>query len=55
MFLCDEIVSEAKKWRKILKRILDTILFLSGRELALRGEIGQLNNEHFLGSSLVDI
>lgn len=52
MLLNEEIASEAKKWREILKRILDTILFLGERGLALRGEsnlVGQKNNGNFLG------
>ena len=50
--LCEEINGEAKKWEEILSRILDTILFLGERGLALRGQshfIGERNNGNFLG------
>ena len=46
------ISSEAEKWREILKRILDVILFLGERGLAFRGtseKIGDINNGNFLG------
>lgn len=48
----DQIRSETKKWKEILTRILDTILFLGERGLALRGDshlIGECNNGNFLG------
>lgn len=50
--LCKQIESEAKKWREILTRILNTILFLGERGLALRGDshlLGEPNNGNFLG------
>ncbi|XP_018309981.1 uncharacterized protein [Mycetomoellerius zeteki] len=50
--LCEQIKGEVKKWQEILTRILDTILFLGERGLALRGEshlIGKRNNGIFLG------
>lgn len=50
--LCQQKASEAKKWVEISTRILDTILFLGERGLALRGDshlIGEKNNENFLG------
>lgn len=48
----DQIRNETKKWKEILTRILDTILFLGERGLALRGDshlIGECNNGNFLG------
>lgn len=50
--LREEIKSEAEKWRQVLTRILDTILFLGERGLALRGDshlLGEKNNGNFLG------
>lgn len=50
--VCEQIAYEISKWREILTRILDTILFLGERGLALRGEshiIGKPNNGNFLG------
>ncbi|XP_029172840.1 zinc finger MYM-type protein 1-like [Nylanderia fulva] len=50
--LCKQIKVEVKKWQEILTRILDTILFLGERGLALRGKshlIGKRNNGNFLG------
>ncbi len=50
--LREEIKNEAEKWRQILIRVLDTILFLGERGLALRGGshlIGEQNNGNFLG------
>ena len=41
-----------KKWRDLLKRILDVILFLGQRGLALKGDsnlIGDPSNGNFLG------
>lgn len=52
VLLSKQIENETKKWREILKRILDTILFLGERGLALRGDsnlIGAPNNGNFLG------
>ncbi len=50
--LCEQVKNEKKKWKEILTRILDTILFLGERGLALRGEshrVGDHNNGNFLG------
>jgi len=50
--VCKQIAHEAQKWKDILTRILDTILFLGERGLALRGEshiVGEPNNGNFLG------
>ena len=47
-----EIRSEVEKWREILKRIIDVILFLGERGLTFRGSsqrIGSVNNGNFLG------
>ena len=48
----DNLKTEIEKWRKILHRILDIILFLSERGLSFRGSserIGEANNGNFLG------
>lgn len=50
--VCKQIAHEAQKWRDRLTRVLDTILFLGERGLALRGEshiVGEPNNGNFLG------
>jgi len=50
--VCKQIAHEAQRWRDILTRVLDTILFLGERGLALRGEshiVGEPNNGNFLG------
>lgn len=50
--VCKQIAHEAQKWRDILTHVLDTILFLGERGLALRGEshiVGEPNNGNFLG------
>jgi hypothetical protein len=50
--LIQDIRSEKKKWRDILRRILDVILFLGERSLAFRGDsekIGDPHNGNFLG------
>ncbi|XP_065673958.1 zinc finger MYM-type protein 1-like [Hydra vulgaris] len=47
-----QILNEADTWRKILERILDVILFLGERGLAIRGKsdlIGDSHNVNFLG------
>ncbi|XP_065658026.1 zinc finger MYM-type protein 1-like [Hydra vulgaris] len=47
-----QILNEADTWRKILERILDVILFLGERGLAIRGKsdlIGYSHNGNFLG------
>ncbi|XP_065642878.1 zinc finger MYM-type protein 1-like [Hydra vulgaris] len=47
-----QILNEADTWRKILERILDVILFLGERGLAIRGKsdlIGDSHNGNFLG------
>ena len=47
-----EIVTETERWRNILKRILDVILFLAERGLAFRGDeekLGSVHNGNFLG------
>ena len=47
-----EIVTETERWRNILKRILDVILFLAERGLAFRGDEEKLDSVHngnFLG------
>ena len=43
---------ESKYWREVLRRIIDVIVFLSERGLALRGHdeiIGSCHNGNFLG------
>ena len=43
---------ESKYWREVLQRIIDVIVFLSKRGLALRGHdeiIGSCHNGNFLG------
>jgi hypothetical protein len=50
--LMKELETEAEKWRKILKRILDVILFMAERGLAFFGsshKIGDTDNGNFLG------
>ncbi|XP_019851026.1 PREDICTED: zinc finger MYM-type protein 1-like [Amphimedon queenslandica] len=50
--LSDDIRSEKLRWREILKRIIDVILFLGERGLAFRGstqKIGHRDNGNFLG------
>ena len=52
MQLNESIKSEKLKWREILKRIIDNILFLGERGLAFRGstqKIGHPDNGNFLG------
>lgn len=52
MLFFDQLASETKKWQQILTRILDTILILAERGLALRDEshiIGEKKNGKFLG------
>ena len=47
-----EIMSQKLMWRELLKRIVDVILFLGERSLAIRGSpqrIGCSNNGNFLG------
>ena len=47
-----EIVTETERWRNILKRILDVILFLAERGLAFWGDeekLGSVHNGNFLG------
>lgn len=51
-FLLKEINKEVDYWRQILKRIIDVILFLGERGLALRGNshlLGDPYNGNFLG------
>lgn len=46
------ILSEMEKWRVILKRIIDVVLFLSDSGLPFRGSsqrLGCANNGNFLG------
>ncbi|XP_013782385.1 uncharacterized protein LOC106466641 [Limulus polyphemus] len=46
------IMSETEKWRNILKRIIDVVIFLVQRGLAFCGlsqRIGDIHNGHFLG------
>ena len=46
------LVNQASKWRDILKRILDVVLFLGERSLAFRGgseKFGDPHNGNFLG------
>ncbi|XP_004212075.2 zinc finger MYM-type protein 1-like [Hydra vulgaris] len=50
--LNDNIKTEVERWRQILRRVLDVILFLGERGLAFRGDshlIGDLKNGNFLG------
>ena len=52
-YIIDNLKTEIKKWRKILHRILDIILFLSERGLSFRGSserIGEANIGNFLGT-----
>lgn len=47
-----QIELSTKYWRKVLKRVIDVILFLSERSLSFRGDdeiIGSPNNGNFLG------
>ena len=51
MQLNSEILSQKCMWRKVLKRIIDVILFLGERGLAFCGssqKIGCVNNGNFL-------
>lgn len=51
-YIVDQLKAESNKWKKILHRILDIILFLSERGLAFRGsseQIGDSHNGNFLG------
>lgn len=46
------ILSEAEKWKAILKRLLGVTLFLASRGLPFQGsstKIGEVNNGNFLG------
>ena len=46
------ILSEAQKWKKILARIIDVVIFLGERGLPFRGSsqrIGDVHNGNFLG------
>lgn len=48
-----QILNEAEKWKAILQRILDTLLFLASRGLPFQGNnisIGDVNNGNFLGT-----
>ena len=50
-YIVDQIKSESNKWKKILHRILDIILFLSERGLAFTGSsqhIGDIHNGNLL-------
>ena len=50
--IMDNLKNEVGKWRKILYRILDIVLFLAERDLSFRGSterIGEANNGNFLG------
>nr|XP_004208910.2 zinc finger MYM-type protein 5-like [Hydra vulgaris] len=50
--LNDNIKTEVERWRQILRRVLDVILFLGERGLAFRGDsylIGDPKNGNFLG------
>ena len=52
MQLEKELLSEVQKWREILKRIIDVVLFMRKTGLAFRGSsqrIGSINNGNFLG------
>jgi len=47
-----KILSEAEKWKDILKKLLDVTLFLESRELPFQSnstKIGEVNNGNFLG------
>ncbi|XP_065658762.1 uncharacterized protein LOC136083289 [Hydra vulgaris] len=51
-YLVKQIQNETQKWKDLLKRLLDVILFLAERGLAFRGVtqlIGDSNNPNFLG------
>lgn len=52
MLLCDNIKNEADRWRQILRRILDVVIFLGERGLSFRGDshlVGNPHNGNFLG------
>ena len=52
MQLEKRLLSEMEKWREILKRVIDVVLFISERGLAFRGSsqrIGSIHNGNFLG------
>lgn len=52
ILLQEEIKSQTQKWKEILRRILDVILFLGERGLAFRGSsnrVGDHDNGNFLG------
>ena len=52
MFTDERILSEAQKWKKILTRIIDVVVFLGERGLPFRGSsqrIGDIHNGNFLG------
>ncbi|XP_065665591.1 zinc finger MYM-type protein 1-like [Hydra vulgaris] len=51
-FIVKQIQNETQKWKDLLKRLLDVILFLAKRRLAFRGVthlIGDSSNGNFLG------
>lgn len=53
MLLSDTIKNEADRWRQILRRILDVVIFLGERGLSLRGDrhlVGNPRNGNFLGN-----
>lgn len=48
----ENILSEAAKWKRLLSRIIDVVIFLGQRGLAFRGStlrIGDVHNGNFLG------
>ena len=48
----ENVSSEAEKWKKLLSRIIDVVIFLGQRGLAFRGSslrIGDVDNGNFLG------
>lgn len=52
MLLCDNIKNEADRWRQLLRRILDVVIFLGERGLSFRGDshlVGNPRNGNFLG------
>ena len=52
MLTNERVLSEGQKWKKILTRIIDVVVFLGERGLPFRGSlqrIGDIHNGNFLG------
>ena len=41
-----QVQDEKKRWREILKRIIDVIKLLASQNLALRGHVEQLDSDN---------